>query len=71
MGNGDHAQIGDRTRRGIVAASAAISGGIGVASEIRGGVEPNAKRTAKQLAKKLANYFVFQEWITREAANRM
>ena len=48
---------------GNVARGAAIGGGVGVASEVMGGVESDAARTAKEISKDLADIFIQQGWI--------
>ena len=54
---------------GNLAVSAAATAAVSAGSEAFGAnVEADASRTAKEIAKKLADFFVRQNWITEEAA---
>ena len=57
--------IGVGAVAGRVATSAAISSGVGVVAEAKGGVEADAARTAKKIADVLTDLFVQQRWIAR------
>jgi hypothetical protein len=46
--------------------AAAVSGGVGVATEFNQTVEGDAKRTAKEVAKTLSRFFFSQGWIPKE-----
>lgn len=51
---------------GVGAASAAVSSGVGVATEFDQTVEGDAKRTAKEVAKPISRFFAGQGWIPAE-----
>lgn len=53
---------------GAAGTAAGVSGGVGVATEFNQTVEGNARRTAQEVAKKLAKFFVDQGWIPRSKA---
>ncbi len=55
--------VGVGAAAGVAAESAAVSGGLGVATAHRQGVEADAQRTAKEVARKLAHFFASQGWI--------
>ncbi len=48
---------------GRAAASAALSGGLGVATAHRQSVEADAQRTAREVARRLAHFFAGQGWL--------
>jgi len=48
------------------ASAAAVSSGVGVATEFDQTVEGDAKRTAKEVAKPLSQFFAGQGWIPAE-----
>lgn len=48
------------------ASTAAVAGGVGVATEFNQTVEGDAKRTAKEVAKPLSRFFAGQGWIVPE-----
>ena len=48
------------------ASAAAVSGGVGVATEFDQTVEGDAKRTAKEVAKPLSQFFAGQGWISED-----
>jgi len=48
---------------GRAAASAALSGGLGVATAHRQSVEADAQRTAREVARRLAHFFASQGWL--------
>jgi hypothetical protein len=53
---------------GHAAVSALVSGGVSAASEkFAANVEADTKRTAKDIAKRLGEFFVRQGWITASA----
>jgi hypothetical protein len=59
---------------GAVAGRAAVSLGVGIVSETAGqewsdSVEAEAKRSAKAVAKKLAEFFLQEGWVTQEAVD--
>lgn len=48
------------------ASAAAVSGGVGAATEFNQTVEGDARRTAREIAKKLSHFFAGQGWIAPE-----
>jgi hypothetical protein len=60
--------VGAGALAGHAAVSTLVSGGVSAASEkFAADVEADAKRTAKDIAKKLGQFFVEQEWIPASA----
>jgi Domain of unknown function (DUF4410) len=60
--------VGAGALMGHAAVSALVSGGVSAASEkFSANVEADAKRTAKDIAKKLGQFFVEQKWIPASA----
>jgi hypothetical protein len=60
--------VGAGALMGHAAVSALVSGGVSAASEkFSANVEADAKRTAKDIAKQLGEFFVRQEWIPATA----
>jgi Domain of unknown function (DUF4410) len=60
--------VGVGAAAGTVAASAAVSTGVGVFSELSQTVEGDAKHTAEEIAKVLKKFFAEQGWISPEQA---
>jgi hypothetical protein len=56
---------------GRAAQSAAVAGGIGLASERSQTVEADTQHAAREIAKQLAKFFVEQGWITQEQADKL
>lgn len=56
---------------GRAATSAAVSGGIGLASERSQTAEADTQHAAREIAKELAKFFVEQRWITQDQANKL
>ena len=60
--------VGVGAATGEMAISAAIGGGLAVASEVLGGVDNDTKRTSQAIAQRLSVVFVRQRWIPPGAA---
>jgi len=56
---------------GRAAQSAAVAGGIGLASERSQTVEADTQHAAREIAKQLAKFFVEQGWITQDQADKL
>jgi hypothetical protein len=60
--------VGAGALMGHAAVSTVVSGGVSAASEkFSANVEADAKRTAKEIAKRLGQFFVQQGWIPASA----
>jgi hypothetical protein len=60
--------VGVGAAAGTAATSAAISGGLGVIGEMRGGVEGDAQRSAVEVSRAIATFFAKRGWISAEMA---
>ncbi len=48
---------------GTMAVSAAVSGGMNIVKEVRGGMKADAGRMAEQIAKRAEAYYKSQGWL--------
>jgi hypothetical protein len=55
--------VGVGAAAGRAATSAALSGGVGIASEMSQDVQGDAKHTATEIVKQLKKFFAQQGWI--------